>query len=248
MKIVIIGGTGLIGSKLAARLRASGHEVVQAAPKTGVDAVTGEGLAEVMAGTAVVVDVSNSPSFADDAVMDFFVTSGRNLMAAESQAGIRHHVALSIVGTDRLPDSGYMRAKVAQEAIVEGSGVPHTIVRSTQFFEFLTAIADAGATAAGEIVLPAVLFQPIAADDVVEILAEIATNAPLDGRIEIAGPEKAPFARFVEPRIRAAGDGRTVRADRDAGYFGTKVDDGSLTPGASPRLGSTRFDAWLSRL
>lgn len=248
MKIVIIGGTGLIGTKLSERLRAGGHEVVQAAPQTGVNAVTGEGLADAVACAAVVVDVSNSPSLADEAVMDFFVRSGRNLMDAELTASVRHHVVLSIVGTDRLPESGYMRAKTAQEAIVEESGVPYTIVRSTQFFELIPAIAEGGATADGQVVLPAALLQPIAADDVAEILADVATGEPRNGRIEIAGPEKAPFTRFVQPRLRIARDRRKVVADPKARYFGISIDDRSLTPGHAPRLGAISFDTWLSRL
>jgi uncharacterized protein YbjT (DUF2867 family) len=244
MKIVIIGGSGLIGSKLAARLRDSGHEVVAASPSTGVNTLTGEGLKEALAGAQVVVDVANSPSFEDEAVLRFFETSGRNLLAAEAEAGVAHHIALSVVGTDRLLASGYFRAKQAQEDLIEASPVPHTIVQATQFFEFLGGIANAGA-AGSEIRLSHALVQPIAAEDVAAALAEIVNEPPAGGRVEIAGPEAVPLDDLVRRFLAAAGDARQVVTDAEAAYFGVRLDDRSLTSAAGARLASTGFDAWV---
>jgi uncharacterized protein YbjT (DUF2867 family) len=244
MNIVIIGGTGLIGSKTAAILRAKGHAVTQAAPSTGVNTLTGEGLDKVLTGAEVVIDLSNSPSFEDQAVLDFFKTSGRNLAAAEKAAGIRHHVALSIVGTDRMPDNGYFRAKVAQEEIVQSAGIPYTIIRSTQFMEFIGGIADTSAVG-GEIRLSPGLFQPIAADDVAEIVADIACGAPKNGRVEIAGPLRAPLSDIAQLYLAATGDKRRVIVDREARYFGGRVEEQSLVPLGDARLGTISLDAWL---
>jgi uncharacterized protein YbjT (DUF2867 family) len=246
MKIVVIGGTGLIGSKTVAILRQGGHEVVAASPKTGVNTITGEGLKEVMAGTQVVIDLANSPSFEDRAVLEFFETSGRNLLAAEAAAGVRHHVALSIVGTDRTPDNGYFRAKVAQEKLIEASGTPFTIIRSTQFLEFLGGIADSS-TAGNTVRLSPGLFQPIAADDVAAIVADVALAAPRNGIVEIAGPERAPFDEIVARYLKAAGDRRTVVRDPEARYFGGRVEERSLVPLGDARLGRIALDEWLRR-
>jgi uncharacterized protein YbjT (DUF2867 family) len=245
MKIVVIGGSGLIGTKLVARLRQAGHEVVAASPSSGVDAVTGKGLAEALAGAQVVVDVANAPPSAWDTVRDFFERSGRNLQAAESAAGVRHHVALSIVGTDRLPDNGYFQAKLLQEQLIEAGPIPYTIVRATQFFEFVAGIAEAGADGRTVRLSPA-QFQPIAADDVAAALADVAVAAPVNGTIEIAGPERVGLARLAARLLQAKGDARTVVADQGARYFGAVLDDHSLTPGGAARLGPTRFDAWLA--
>ncbi len=246
MKIVVIGGTGLIGSKTVAILRQGGHEVVAASPKSGVDTITGEGLEEAMAGAQVVVDLANSPSFEDGAVLEFFATSGRNLLAAEAAAGVRHHVALSIVGTDRTPDNGYFRAKVAQESLIEASGLPYTIIRATQFLEFLGAIADASAD--GSMVrLPPGLFQPIAADDVAAIVAEVALAAPRNGIVEIAGPERAPFDEIVARYLKAVGNPREVVRDPEARYWGGRVEERSLVPLGEARLGRIGLDEWLRR-
>lgn len=245
-KIVVIGGTGLIGSKLVAILRQRGHDVVAASPSSGVNAVTREGLARVLAGAEVVVDVSNSPSFEAAAVLDFFQKSARNLAAAEKVAGVRHHVALSVVGTDRLPDSGYFRAKLAQEKLIEAAGIPYTIVRATQFFEFTAAIAES--VAAGGTVRPVpALMQPIAAADVSAALADVAVAAPLNGLVEIAGPEAIRQDELVRQLFRAKGDSRSVVTDPQGLYFGARIDDRSLTPGANPRLGPTGFGDWLGR-
>src|SRR5947208_3405822 len=241
MKIVVIG-TGLIGSKTIAILRRGGHEVIAAAPKSGVNTITGEGLKEAMAGTQVVIDLANSPSFEDKAVLEFFETSGRNLLAAEAAAGVGHHVALSIVGTDRTPDNGYFRAKVAQEKLIEASGIPYTIVRATQFLEFLGAIA--ASSAEGNVVrLPPGLFQPIAADDV----ADVALAAPRDGIVEIAGPERAPFDEIVARYLKAVGDPRQVVRDPEARYWGGRVEERSLVPLGEARLGRVGLDEWLRR-
>jgi uncharacterized protein YbjT (DUF2867 family) len=245
MKIVVIGGTGLIGSKTVAMLRQGGHEVVAASPNTGVNTITGEGLTEAMAGTQVVIDLANSPSFEDRAVLEFFETSGRNLLAAEAAAGVRHHVALSIVAIDRT-DNGYFRAKVAQEQLIVTSGIPYTIIRSTQFLEFLGAIADSSAD--GNIVrVPPILFQPIAADDVAAIVAEVALAAPRHGIVEIAGPERAPFNEIVARYLKAVGDPREVVRDPEARYFGGRVEARSLVPLGDARLGRIGFDEWLRR-
>jgi uncharacterized protein YbjT (DUF2867 family) len=246
MKIVIIGGSGLIGSKVADRLRAKGHEVLAASPNTGVNTITRQGLAEALAGARVVVDVANSPSFEDKAVLEFFQTAGRNLLAAEAAAGVSHHVALSVVGADRLPDSGYLRAKVAQEKLIERSGIPYTIVRSTQFFEFVGAIAQSAAQGNAIRLSPA-LLQPIASDDVASAVAVLALGGPTNGIVELAGPEKVPLDSLVRQHLAQAGDRREVIADIHARYFGTELDDRSLTPGASPMLGSIRFEDWLRR-
>ena len=245
MKILVIGGTGLIGSKAVAILRQGGHEVVAASPSSGVNSITGEGLKEAMAGVQVVIDLANSPSFEDKAVLEFFETSGRNLLAAEAAADVRHHVALSIVGIDRT-DNGYFRAKVAQEKLIETSGVPYTIIRSTQFLEFLGGIATSSAD--GNIVrLSPGLFQPIAADDVAAIVADVALAAPRNGIVEIAGPERAPFDEIVARYLKAVGDPREVVSDREARYFGGRVEERSLVPLGEARLGRIGFDEWLRR-
>ena len=245
MKIVVIGGTGLIGSKTVAILRKGGHEVVAASPKSGINTITGEGLKEAMAGATVVVDLANSPSFEDKAVLEFFETSGRNLLAAEAAAGVRHHVALSIVGTDR-SDNGYFRAKVAQEKLIEASGIPYTIIRSTQFLEFLGAIAASSADGNVIRVSPG-LFQPIAADDVAAFVADVALAAPRNGIVEIAGPERAPFNEFVARYLKAVGDPREVVRDPEALYFGGRVEEHSLVPLGEARLGRIALDEWLRR-
>jgi uncharacterized protein YbjT (DUF2867 family) len=246
MKIVVIGGTGLVGSKVVACLTEEGHEAVAASPDSGVNTLTGEGLAEVLEGASVVVDVSNSPSFEDQAVMEFFTTSTTNLLAAEADAGVRHHVALSIVGTDRLPESGYLRAKVAQEKLITGSSIPFTIVRATQFFEFAVRIADEATD--GEVVrLPHVLFQPMAADDVAAAVCEISQRSPADGVIEIAGPELFRFEEFIQQALTAKGDPRTVVADPNARYFGTELQERSLVPTNAVHLGEIRFNDWLAQ-
>ena len=245
MKIVVIGGTGLIGSKTVAILRQGGHEVVAASPQSGINTITGEGLKEALAGAQVVIDLANSPSFEDKAVLEFFQTSGRNLFPAEAAAGVRHHVALSIVATDRT-DNGYFRAKVAQEKLVVASGIPYTIIRSTQFMEFFGGIADLSAD--GNIVkLPPVLFQPIAADDVAPIVAEVALAAPRNGIIEIAGPEGAPFNEFVARYLKAVGDPRKVVSDPEARYWGGRVEEHSLVPLGEARLGRIGLDEWVRR-
>jgi uncharacterized protein YbjT (DUF2867 family) len=246
MKIVIIGGTGLIGSKVVAILRQGGHEVVAASPKNGVNSITGEGLKEAVAGAQVVVDLANSPSFEDQAVLKFFETSGRNLLAAETAAGVKHHVALSIVGTDRTPDNGYFRAKVAQEKLIKDSGIPYTIIRATQFMEFLGAIAASGADGNTVRISPG-LFQPIAADDVAVFVAEVALAAPRNGIIEIAGPEQAPFDEIVARYLKAVGDPRKVVRDPEARYFGGRVEERSLVPLGEARLGHIGLDEWLRR-
>jgi uncharacterized protein YbjT (DUF2867 family) len=247
MRIVVIGGTGLIGSKLVAKLSQRGHEAVAASPKSGVNAVTGEGLAAALAGADVVVDVANAPSWEPAAVLDFFQRSSTNLVATEAAAAVKHHVALSIVGTERSPDNAYFRAKLAQETIIKSSSVPYSIVRATQFFEFLSAIAEMSATG-GKIVVPTALFQPIAADDVVDCLAEVATGQPLNGTIDIAGPEKAPFNEFITRRLKASGDTRTVLGDPTAPYYGGPIDDKSLNPLGDARLGKTSLATWLASL
>ncbi|HUI94437.1 MAG TPA: SDR family oxidoreductase [Xanthobacteraceae bacterium] len=246
MKIVVIGGTGLIGSKTVAILRQRGHAVVAASPQGGVNTITGEGLAAALAGAQVTVDLANSPSFEDKAVLEFFQTSGRNLLAAEAAAGVRHHVALSIVGDDRSPEIGYFRAKIAQEKLIEASGIPYTIIRSTQFLEFLRGIADAGMDGNVVRISPG-LFQPIAADDVAGFVAETALTAPRNGIFEIAGPERAPFDQFVARYLRAVGDPRQVVRDPQARYYGGVVEERSLVPLGEARLGRIGFDEWLRR-
>jgi uncharacterized protein YbjT (DUF2867 family) len=246
MKFVVIGGTGLIGSKTVAILRRGGHEVVAASPNSGVNTITGEGLNAAVAGASVVIDLANSPSFEDKAVLEFFETSGRNLLAAEATAGVRHHVALSIVGTDRTPDNGYFRAKVAQEKLIEASGVPYTIIRATQFLEFLGAIAASCADGTTVRVSPG-LFQPIAADDVAAIVADVALAPPRGGIVEIAGPERAPFNVIVARYLKAVGDPHDVVSDPEARYFGGRVEERSLVPLGEARLGSIGLDEWLRR-
>lgn len=245
MKIVVIGGSGLIGSNVVNRLRQMGHEVVAASPNTGVNTITREGLAEALSGANVVVDVANSPSFEDKAVLAFFETSGRNLMAAEAAAGVGHHVALSVVGADRLPQSGYLRAKIAQERLIENSGLAFTILRSTQFFEFVGGIIQS-AVKGDEIRLSPALLQPIASDDVAAALTKIAIGKPVNGIVEIGGPERIPLDALARQHLAVKGDGRRVVADVHARYFGTELDDTSLTPGDQPLLGPTRFGDWLS--
>src|SRR4249920_390047 len=246
MKIVVIGGTGLIGSKVVEKLKQKGHEAIAAAPNTGVNTITGEGLKEAMAGAQVVIDLANSPSFEGKAVLEFFETSGRNLLAAEAAAGgIRHHVALSIVGTDR-SDNGYFRAKVAQEKLIETSGIPYTIIRSTQFLEFLGSIAASSAD--GNIVrISPGLFQPIAADDVAAVVADVAVAAPRNGIVEIAGPERAPFNEIVARYLKAVGDPREVVSDPEARYYGSRVEERSLVPLGEARVGRIGLDEWLRR-
>jgi uncharacterized protein YbjT (DUF2867 family) len=246
MKIVVIGGTGLIGSKTVVILRQGGHEVVAASPNSGVNTITGEGVKEAVAGAQVVIDLANSPSFEDKAALEFFETSGRNLLAAEAAADVRHHVALSIVGTDRMPDSGYFRAKVAQEKLIEASGIPYTIIRSTQFLEFLGRIADMSADGNLVRVSPG-LFQPIAADDVAAIVADVALAAPRNGIVEIAGPERAPFNQIIARYLKAVGDPREVVSDPEARYSGGRVEERSLVPLGEARLGRIGFDEWLRR-
>jgi uncharacterized protein YbjT (DUF2867 family) len=244
MKIVIIGGTGLIGSKTAARLRNKGHEVLAVSPNTGVNTITGEGLTEVLVGAEVVVDLANAPSWEDKAVLEFFETSGRNLLAAEAKAGVKHHIALSIVGTERLPENGYFRAKLAQERLIKESPIPYTIVHSTQFFEFLKGIADEATIGTVARLSPA-SFQPIASDDVADAMADVALEKPLNGTIEIAGPERAPMNEIVGRYLKAANDPRTVEADVHARYFGTELNDQSLVPGGGARLGKIGFEDWF---
>jgi uncharacterized protein YbjT (DUF2867 family) len=246
MKIVVIGGTGLIGSKTVAILRRGGHEVVAASPQSGINTMTGEGLGQAVAGAQVAIDLANSPSFEDKAVLEFFETSGRNLLAVEAAAGVRHHVALSIVGIDRSPEIGYFRAKVAQEKLIEASGIPYTIIRSTQFLEFLGGIAASGADANMVRISPG-LFQPIAADDVAAIVADVALAAPRSGIVEIAGPERAPFNEFVARYLNAVGDPRQVVGDPGARYFGGRVEERSLVPLGEARLGRIGLDEWLRR-
>ena len=244
MKIVIIGGSGLIGKQLAPKLRTLGHEVLPASPSTGVNTLTGEGLAGALDGAAVVVDVSNSPSFEDKAVLDFFETSCRNLLPAEKDAGVKHHVALSVVGTDRLQASGYFRAKLAQEKLIKASGTPYTIVRATQFFEFVPAIAQ-GSAAGQTLRLSSAMMQPILSDDVAAALAEVAVAAPLNDTIDIAGPDRIRMDDLVRKFLTAKRDPRTVVTDPASGYFGTPVDDQSLTPIGDARLAPTHYEDWL---
>jgi uncharacterized protein YbjT (DUF2867 family) len=245
MKIVVIGGSGLIGSKLVERLREAGHDALAASPDTGVDTISGEGLHEALEGARVVVDVSNAPAWDDAAVMDFFQTSSRNLLAAETAAGVSHHVTLSVVGADRIAESGYMRAKVAQEETVKAGSVPYTILRATQFFEFIGRIADSS-TEGDTVRLPPVLIQPEAADDVAAALAEVAVSPPVNGIVELAGPEAFRFDTLVRRVLSATNDPRRVTADVHARYFGAELDERSLTPGDNPRIAPTRLEDWLS--
>jgi uncharacterized protein YbjT (DUF2867 family) len=246
MKIVVIGGTGLIGSSLVEKLRNDGHEPVAAAPNTGVNALTGEGLAEALEGAQVVVDVANAPAWGDQEVLDFFRTATDNLLAAEQAAGVGHHVTLSVVGAERLADSGYMRAKVAQEELVKAGPIPYTIVRATQFFEFIGRIAESGADG-DTIRLPSALVQPEAADDVAATLADVAVGAPLNDTVELAGPEAFRLHELAERFLRASGDSREVTADVHARYFGAELDDRSLTPGDEARIAPTHFEDWLNQ-
>jgi uncharacterized protein YbjT (DUF2867 family) len=246
MRIIVIGGTGLIGKKVVANLRLRGHEAVAASPSSGVNTVTGEGLAHALVSAQVVVDVANAPSWEDHAVLAFFETSGRNLLAAEADAGVRHHVALSVVGTDRMLASGYFRAKMAQEKLIKASPIPYTIVRATQFFEFVGGIAQA-ATEGQTVRLPPVLMQPLAADDVAAVVAETAVAEPLNGTFDLAGPDPIRQDDLVRRFLKAMGDARTVVTDPKALYFGIEVNDQSLTPGDEPRLGPICFEDWLSR-
>lgn len=245
MKIVVIGGTGLIGSKTVSRLRALGHEVIAASPNSGVNTITGEGLAEAMEGTDVVIDLANSPSFEDKAVMEFFETSGRNLLAAETKAGVKHHIALSVVGTERLQDSGYMRAKQVQENLIRQSGLPFSIIHSTQFFEFLGSIAASGAKGEAIHLSPAAV-QPIASDDVADAVTTVAVGAPINGIVEIAGPERVGLATLVGRYLAKKGDPRSIVADPHALYFGAELNDQSLVPGANPRIGKIDFETWFA--
>jgi uncharacterized protein YbjT (DUF2867 family) len=246
MKIVVIGGSGLIGTKLVNKLRQVGHEVVAASPSSGVNTITGEGLSQALAGAQVVVDVTNSPSWEDKAVLEFFETSSRNLLAAEAAAGVGHHVALSVVGTDRLLESGYFRAKMAQENLIKTSRVPYTILRATQFFELMGGIAQS-ATDGETVRLPPALMQPVVSDDVAAALADITLGAPVNGMVELAGPEKIRLDELVRRYLSANQDARQVITDVHARYFGLELNDQSLTPGDNPRIGPTRFEDWLSR-
>jgi uncharacterized protein YbjT (DUF2867 family) len=246
MKIVVIGGTGLIGSKLVEKLCEHGHEAVPASPDSGVNTLTGEGLADVLEGAAVVVDVSNSPSFEDDAVLAFFETSTRNLLEAEAAAGVGHHVALSVVGTDRLSESGYFRAKIAQEKLIEGSPIPYSIVHATQFFEFVKSIADA-ATDGDTVRLAPVLIQPMAAEDVAAAVGRTAVGPPVNGIVEVAGPEQFRLDEFIRRGLQARDDPREVIVDPDARYFGARLDERTLVPGDDAGLAETRFEDWLSQ-
>jgi uncharacterized protein YbjT (DUF2867 family) len=244
MKITVIGASGLIGSKLVKLLQQEGHEVVAASLASGVNTITGEGLAEALTGAQVVVDVTNSPSFEDKAVLEFFTTSGRNIVAAEVKAGVTHHVALSVVGTERLQESGYFRGKLAQEKLIKESPIPYTILHSTQFFEFLGGIAKSG-TVGQTVYLSPALVQPIASDDVAATLADVAVSPPLNGTVEVAGPERFSLAELVQRFLVKTGDARRVLADVNARYFDAVLNDQTLTPGANPRLGATNFEMWF---
>jgi len=244
MRLVVIGGTGLIGSKLVEKLHKGGQEVVAASPRTGVDSITGRGLADALKGASVVIDVTNSPSWEDAAVLKFFETSTRNLLEYEAAAAVRHHVALSVVGTDRLLESGFFRAKLAQENLIKGSKVPYTIVRATQFFEFVDKIADMS-TEANKVRLPSALIQPMAAEDVAMALAEIAMGPPVNGTVEIGGPEKFGLDELIRRELAARKDPREVISDSRARYYGIAVSERSLVPDDNARTGPTRFDDWL---
>jgi uncharacterized protein YbjT (DUF2867 family) len=246
MKLVIIGGTGLIGSKLVAKLREQGHEAVAASPDTGVNTLTGEGLAKVLEGASVVVDVSNSPSFEEAAVMEFFTRSTQNLLEHAAAAGVKHYVALSVVGTERIPDSPYLRAKNAQEVLIKGAAIPYSIVHATQFFEFVTRIAD-DATDGTTVRLPSALIQPMAADDVAKALGMIAVGRPVNGTVEVAGPEQFRFDELIRQGLRARNDPREVVVDPHARYFGAELGERSLVPAGNAQLGEIRFQEWLGR-
>lgn len=244
MKIVIIGGTGLIGSKTVARLRNKGHEVLAASPNSGVNTVTGEGLEEALAGADVVLDLANSPSFEDKAVLEFFETAGRNLLAAEARAGVKHHIALSVVGTERLHESGYFRGKLAQERLIKASPIPYTIVHSTQFMEFLKGIADSGTVGTAVHLSPAYV-QPIASDDVADAMADVALAKPINDTIEIAGPERVRLSELVGRYLKAMSDPRTIEPDVHARYFGAELNDKSLVPADGARIGKIGFEEWM---
>ncbi|WP_241070395.1 SDR family oxidoreductase [Achromobacter insuavis] len=246
MKILVIGGTGLIGSKLVRLLIERGHEAIAASPATGVNTITGEGLDAALAGVDTVVDVANSPSFEDKAVLEFFQVSGRNLLAAEARAGVRHHVALSVVGTQRLAESGYFRGKIAQEELIEAAGIPYTIVHSTQFFEFLGGIVQS-VTEGDQVRLSPAYVQPIASDDVALAMADATLAAPVNGIVEIAGPERVRLAELAQRYMARIGDPRSVQADAEARYFGARLDDTTLVPAAGARLGAIDFDTWFAR-
>lgn len=246
MKILIIGGSGLIGSKVVANLRQLGYEVLVGSPSTGINTMTGEGLADAVKGAQVVIDLSNSPSFEDKAVLDFFETSGRNLLAAEAAAGVKHHIALSVVGTERMLDSGYFRAKMAQENLIKASKVPYTIVRSTQFFEFLGGIAQYG-TVNNEIRLSPAQVQPISSDDIAAIVSDTALAQPINGTFDAAGPEKVGLAELMKRYLSALGDKRIVVTDANAAYYGAQINDQSLTPTGEARIATTGFAAWLNK-
>ena len=245
MKIVIIGGTGLIGTKTTERLRKQGHEVIAAAPNTGVNAITGEGLKEALAGAEVVIDLANSPSFEDKAAMEFFEISGRNLLAAGKAAGVKHHIALSVVGTERLQDCGYFRAKLVQEQLIKASGIPYTIVHSTQFMEFLAGIAKSGTIGEAVHLSPAYV-QPIASDDVADAMGNVALAAPINGTIEISGPERVRMSELIARYLKTSGDPRKVVTDPEALYFGARLNDNSLVSDNNPRLGHTSFEQWFA--
>lgn len=246
MKIVVIGGTGLIGSKLVRKLVEHGHQAVPASPDTGVNTLTGEGLAEALAGAQVVVDVSNSPSFEDAAVLNFFQTSTRNILAAEAVAGVKHHVALSVVGTDRLQESGYFRAKLAQEKLITASSIPYSIVHATQFFEFIKSIAE-GATSGDTVRLASVLIQPMAAEDVASAVGRIAVGAPVNGMVEVAGPQQFRLDQFIRLGLKKRNDPRKVVADPEARYFGALLSELTLVPGPDASLGETRLEDWFEQ-
>lgn len=246
MKIVVIGGTGLVGSKVVTKLRGEGHDVVAASPKTGVDTLTGEGLAGALEGASVVIDLSNSPSFEDTAVLEFFETSTRNLLAAEAAAGVGHHVALSVVGSERMAEGGYIRAKLAQEKLIKGGAIPYSIVQATQFFEFAVSIAGS-ATVDGAVRLPPVLIQPLASSDIAAVVSEVAAAAPLNGTVEVGGPEELRFDEFVRRGLRARGDTREVVVDPAARYFGAKLDERTLVAGPGARITGTTFEEWSKR-
>lgn len=246
MKIVIIGGTGLIGSKLVRKLKEHGHQAVPASPDSGVNTLTGEGLAEALAGADVVIDVSNSPSFEDAAVLKFFETSTGNLLAAEAAAGVRHHVALSVVGTDRLSESGYFRAKIAQEKLITSSPIPYSIVHATQFFDFIKSIADA-ATKGNTVRLAPVLIQPVAAEDVAKAVGRVSVGAPLNGTVEVAGPEQFRLDELIRRGLKERGDPREVVADPEARYFGAILGERTLLPGDNAKIAETRFEDWLAQ-
>jgi uncharacterized protein YbjT (DUF2867 family) len=246
MKIVVIGGSGLIGAKLVPKLRERGHEIVAASPKSGVNSVTGEGLAEALRGASVVVDVSNAPSWEDAAVMKFFETSTRNLLSQEAEARVRHHVALSVVGSERMLESGYFRAKIAQENLIKGSSIPYSIVRATQFFEFVKGIADFS-TAGNKVRLAHVLFQPMAADDVASLVGQVALGQPINGTVEIGGPERSYLDELVRKGLAASKDPREVIADPHARYYGIEMKERTLVPDDGAKLGKTRFEDWLAQ-